>query len=420
VVAIRCANQSLESWVEDGEYIRWEAAGGGIVERLGASAAEAAGMTRPLREVPDVPSISSLGKWESNELIVGGGECSRLRIPDGRVLEWMDRGNSSGFQYHAQQVARWDNLALRLSDGRTGLYLQGHTDVVLGATVLNDGSILSWSRDRTLRVWDTGSGKTTAILEGHGSEVLGAIEIQAGRVLSWSADGTLRMWKLHGNANPVAPEKHSCAVQRCVVTTSDRLVTWTGKLGDAVYVWDVKAGRCTARITHSSEIDGFREVPPSRIVTWSRAGENVYAPAYPDITQGSVAAEFKECDTLRGIIRSLTFEETKKLVPDLHGEGGEPISSASGIVYTPQTIYQAEISGAPLDEGPRWSNGWEITSADNIVRVCPPGSVTPVYWFTELPARICNVWEDGTLALALSNGEVAFVRLYTGSQRRGF
>ena len=55
--------------------------------------------------------------------------------------------------------------------------------------------MLSWSEDRTLRVWDLATGEGRA-LTGHDGSVHGALLLPDGRALSWSGDGTLRVWDL--------------------------------------------------------------------------------------------------------------------------------------------------------------------------------------------------------------------------------
>ena len=73
--------------------------------------------------------------------------------------------------------------------------LEGHGGPLVGALALPDCRILSWSYDRTLRLWDleTGAGRA---LEGHAGPVRGALALPRGRVLSWSDDRSLRLWNL--------------------------------------------------------------------------------------------------------------------------------------------------------------------------------------------------------------------------------
>ena len=71
-----------------------------------------------------------------------------------------------------------------------------HTNGIYEATVLEDGRVLSWSEDHTLRTWDGDSGQSLSVLEGHTKGVWGATLLEDGRVLSWSHDATLRTWDL--------------------------------------------------------------------------------------------------------------------------------------------------------------------------------------------------------------------------------
>jgi WD40 repeat protein len=75
--------------------------------------------------------------------------------------------------------------------------LIGHEGKVYGALVLPDERrALSWSQDRTLRVWNLEQPAAEPhVLPGHKGAVLGAQLLPDERLaLSWSADRTLRLW----------------------------------------------------------------------------------------------------------------------------------------------------------------------------------------------------------------------------------
>lgn len=61
--------------------------------------------------------------------------------------------------------------------------LYGHKDRIKGATQLADGTLLSWSRDSTLRMWSA-DGTELKVLDGHQNEIHGALELADGRLLS--------------------------------------------------------------------------------------------------------------------------------------------------------------------------------------------------------------------------------------------
>ncbi|TBB37144.1 hypothetical protein ELH44_37875, partial [Rhizobium ruizarguesonis] len=61
-----------------------------------------------------------------------------------------------------------------------------------------DGArVLSWSADKTLRLWNLTTGQQIGPAMQHDDAVYGALLMPDGaRVLSWSADKTLRLWNL--------------------------------------------------------------------------------------------------------------------------------------------------------------------------------------------------------------------------------
>ena len=75
--------------------------------------------------------------------------------------------------------------------------MKGHLDSVQGSEVLEDGRILSYSSDRTLRLWSS-KGEALSVLEGHTGYVYGVKILADGRILSYSEDKSLRLWSSEG------------------------------------------------------------------------------------------------------------------------------------------------------------------------------------------------------------------------------
>jgi WD40 repeat protein len=74
--------------------------------------------------------------------------------------------------------------------------------------VTADGRAVSWSGDRTARVWDLSSGQCTAVLQGHTGGVRGVAVTADGRAVSCSDDGTARVWDLSsGRCTATYPEQ---------------------------------------------------------------------------------------------------------------------------------------------------------------------------------------------------------------------
>jgi WD40 repeat protein len=110
-----------------------------------------------------------------------------------------------------------------------GGILRGHEGRVSGALFLSDGRILSWSIDRTLRLWRA-DGTPDGVLRGHEGRVSGALVLPDERVLSWSADGTLRLWRANGTPEGVLRgregEARILVYSRTVAETAIRCATY--------------------------------------------------------------------------------------------------------------------------------------------------------------------------------------------------
>ena len=65
--------------------------------------------------------------------------------------------------------------------------------VPLGAVALADGRLLSWSHDKTLRLWDGQSGACLAVMEGHVGRVDGAQALADGKM---GTDGVFQASKI--------------------------------------------------------------------------------------------------------------------------------------------------------------------------------------------------------------------------------
>ena len=77
---------------------------------------------------------------------------------------------------------------------RLELELTGHTGNVYCVAQLADGRIVSGSRDKSLRVWDSETGDCTLQLIGHTHTVLCVAQLADGRIVSGSQDESLRVW----------------------------------------------------------------------------------------------------------------------------------------------------------------------------------------------------------------------------------
>jgi len=81
----------------------------------------------------------------------------------------------------------------------TGEYLrtfEGHTGTVRGGTMAGDDKFLSFSDDRTCKLWALDTGECLRTLEGHKGLVLGGTMAGEDKFLTFSEDRTCKLWAL--------------------------------------------------------------------------------------------------------------------------------------------------------------------------------------------------------------------------------
>lgn len=180
-----------------------------------------------------------------------GAVSGAIPLPDGRVLSWSD------------------DRTLRVWDRHTGAcvaQIEGH-DRTVGALSLANGSILSWSEDRRLRISDGATGATSSVLEGHQGFVVGACPLPDQRILSWSGDGTVRVWSQDGRGLHVL-RGHETLVQGAVAIGGGRILSWSWDR--TLRVWDFESETCIWELRgHAGWVRGAAVLADDRILSWS-------------------------------------------------------------------------------------------------------------------------------------------------------
>jgi len=197
-------------------------------------------------------------KWQDSPLIaVMSGHARSVKgalvLPDGRILSWSQ------------------DKTLRLWDGASGslvAVLEGHSGQILGAQVLPNGRILSWAMDNTLRLWDAGSGAPVAVLEGHTKWVNGAQVLSDGRILTCSSDKTIRLWDGSSGAPVAVLEGHTEGARGVQVLEDGRILSWSWD--NTLRLWDGTSGAPVAVLEgHTDSVNGALVRPDGRILSWA-------------------------------------------------------------------------------------------------------------------------------------------------------
>lgn len=157
---------------------------------------------------------------------------------------------------HDGVVREWsiDNYEeLRTLQGRI---LSGHQDAILGAAYSKDQKqIITASRDRTARTWDTGTGKPEMKFEeGHAYLASTAIFFPDGRRLLTSAvDNTTRLWDVATGGQLLRMDQTGRSAAAAV--TSDGRLVATGGDDKSVQLWDARTGALLKKLPgHTAEV----------------------------------------------------------------------------------------------------------------------------------------------------------------------
>jgi WD40 repeat protein len=131
---------------------------------------------------------------------------------------------------------------------------------------------ISWSEDKTLRVWDLDHGTELATLKGHKGDIYSvAITPDGHRAISGSNDSTLKVWDLkHGTKLATLWNEFHLfydiyAVVDAVAVTPDGRRAVSGSSDDILNVWDLKRGTKLATLKgHEGIVDTVAVTPDGR------------------------------------------------------------------------------------------------------------------------------------------------------------
>lgn len=117
---------------------------------------------------------------------------------------------------------------------------------------LKNGRRLVWTWDivgyfdHTPRVIDVASGATLFALEGHSAMVRGGLELEDGRIVTWANDATLRIWRPTDGHCELVFDKHATWASNVIEWTPGSIVSlddsgvllwWDARSGEALWHW---------------------------------------------------------------------------------------------------------------------------------------------------------------------------------------
>ncbi|MBN8592409.1 MAG: protein kinase [Anaerolineae bacterium] len=233
------------------------------------------------------------GSWSVLNGHTNGSVFGAIPLEDGRILTW--NGWPSPI---SGEMIIWSANFQRLYT------LTGHSDAVLGAVEIENGHILSRSKDGTVRIWNltqnerrfqqtslsglvilaenrrltrggnklfirSATGEILHTLSGHTSYVSGVMELADGRILSWGHDNTLRLWSSTGEALHVL-SGHTSRVNSAILLTDGRILSWSSD--GTLRLWSSDGESLRVLSGHTSGVGGVQLLADGRILSWSGDG----------------------------------------------------------------------------------------------------------------------------------------------------
>jgi WD40 repeat protein len=192
--------------------------------------------------------------------------------PDGHSVD--TSGND------AEIVERTSRTVLRV--------LRGHEERVLGSAFSNDGRrVLTWSADRTARIWDAATGASLQVLGGHDGDVTdAAFNANGSRVVTISAN-TVRIWdaataKVIRVLRDVGEVHHAAFSPR-----GSRVLTISYQ---DIRIWDDGTGRLVKTLNDPSIERAIFSPDGTRVLSLPRAGLAPKATVWDVLTGEKLAA----------------------------------------------------------------------------------------------------------------------------------
>lgn len=195
-----------------------------------------------------------------------------LVLTDGRFLVW---GNSYSRSEIRKKSNNWfkptqyDLVVMDSAVGNEPISLEGHTEKIRGAIAVENDRVLSWSDDKTLRLWDANTGKCLNEWPAHTDSIQGAKILSNNQFLTWSEDHNLRVRSTKDNTLLIELSGHTDSIKGVQVFEDCRVLSWSDD--HTLRIWNTQSGECLAVLMgHTDTIAQVQILNANQIITCAR------------------------------------------------------------------------------------------------------------------------------------------------------
>lgn len=168
-------------------------------------------------------------------------------------------------------ASRIDEKAMLQSDNT----LEGHSDHVTALLALSDGSLVSGSRDMTIKHWDLKTGICLATLvvvpffKGHTTGVQVLVELADGSLVSGTEDSMVGHWDLKKGVCLSTFSAQSSVIYS-IVALPDGSIATAAFSDKTIKRWDLKSGKCLTTLSgHSDTVCCLAVLPDGNLISSS-------------------------------------------------------------------------------------------------------------------------------------------------------
>ena len=169
---------------------------------------------------------------------------------------------------------------IRLWDANTGRLIRtltGHTGSVLSVAFSSDGNIIaSGSGDATIRLWDANTGRHIRTLTGHTQFVYSvAFSPDGNTIASGSLDATIRLWDANTGRHIRTIKGHTDSVYSVAFSPDGQTIVSGGDDDTAIRLWDAKTGRLIRTFTGTHWSKNVAFSPNGLMIASSYYNDNI-------------------------------------------------------------------------------------------------------------------------------------------------